>query len=217
MSKMVIIFFGPPGSGKGTQAEMLAKALKIPAISPGELFRAEIAGKSALGKKVATTLNKGKLVPDSIVEKIINKRLQKKDAKQGFILDGYPRNRKQLGCLMKKLENLAFKNNIFAVLIKVGDREVRRRLGGRRVCVCGAAYHIIFKPSKRKNVCDLCGGKLTTRTDDKPAVIARRLATYHKEIKPILDYWKKARRLIEINGEQEIEKVGKDINSSIAR
>lgn len=210
MNKKIIIFFGPPGSGKGTQAAVLAQKLKLPVISPGVLFRQEQIKKTSLGVKINGVLNKGKLVADEIAEKIIGQRLKKKDARRGFILDGYPRNRKQLNKFLERLESEAG-GKIFAILVNVSDSEVKKRLGGRRVCVCGANYHIKFNPPRKNGICDICGAKLKIRNDDKPAVINKRLKVYHKEINSIIEYWRKNGRLAEINGAQEIKKVQEDI------
>lgn len=209
-TKNIIIFFGPPGSGKGTQAMALAKRLKIPTISLGELFRTEINKKTKLGNEVAVTIAKGKLVKEKIVETIIDQRLARQDVKNGFILDGYPRNEKQNKELIKKIKKFSNKETR-AILVNVSDKEVKRRLGGRRICVCGRNYHLLYKPPKKKDICDKCGKKLLVRKDDKPMVIASRLKFYHQEIRPILAYWKKSGKLLKINGEQDIKKVEEEI------
>jgi adenylate kinase len=210
--KKYFIFFGPPGSGKGTQADMLAKKLNLPVVSPGELLRHEEDSNTAIGRKIKPIIDSGKLVPDEIIEKIILKCFKRFDARAGIVFDGYPRKRAQLDFLMKKLEKIAGKQDyVRAILINVSDKEVKRRLGGRRVCDCGAAYHLRYNPPQRQGICDLCGKKLYIRHDDKPKLIADRLKLYHKKIKPLLDYFEKNDKLIEINGEQSIDKVRKDI------
>lgn len=212
MNKIFLMFFGPPGSGKGTQADMLGAKMKLPVISPGELLRFEEKMKATMSKKVAILLKKGKMVPDEIVEKIIDKRLKEKDVKKGFIVDGYPRNKKQLDNLLKRFKSMAgAKDLIFAVLINASAKEIRRRLGGRRVCICGASYHMEFNPPKRKNVCDLCGKKIYRRDDDKPAVISARIKLYERENAPLINYWRRQGKLIEINGERSIKKVQREI------
>ena len=209
INKTILIFFGPPGSGKGTQAEMISKKFKLPTISTGELLRQEIKDRTKTGKEVEKIISKGKYAPERIIKEIILKRIKNKDVKAGYILDGYPRNKKQLNFILKnfKLDDV----KVLAILVDVSDREVKSRLGGRRVCGCGATYHIKFNPPKKKGICDLCDSKLYIRDDDKPSVIASRLKIYHKEVAPILDYWNKNDKLIKINGEQSIEKVQKDI------
>ncbi len=210
--KTILIFFGPPGSGKGTQAEMIAEKIKIPAISTGKLLRQEVKEKTKIGKEVEKIVSRGGLVSNSIIEKLLFQRMSKKDAVGGFILDGYPRKKSQQDNLIKKLRNIIKKEDkIFAILVDVGDKEVKSRLGGRRMCVCGATYHLKFSPSKKKGICDLCGSKLRLRNDDKPSVIADRLKIYHKEIAPILDYWKNNKKLIRVDGEQSIKEVHREI------
>jgi len=214
--KIILIFFGPPGSGKGTQAEMLAAKMKIPAISVGELLREEIAAGTKVGKTIAAAVSRGRLISDDIVEKLLFKRIAKKDAARGFILDGYPRKKSQQDNLMKKIKSIVAQGDkVFAVLVDVGDKEVKSRLSGRRVCACGATYHLKFNPPKKKGICDICGSKLRIRNDDKPSVIADRLKIYHREIAPILDYWKDNKKLIRVDGEQSIEAVHKDIFKSV--
>ena len=207
--KTILIFFGAPGSGKGTQAKILSEKNKLPTISTGELLRQEIKERTKLGQKVENIISKGEYVSDNIIANIILKRTKNKDAKNGYIFDGYPRNKKQLDNLIKNF-NLG-KARVFAVLVNVGDKEVKKRLGGRRVCGCGMTYHIKFNPPKKKNVCNQCGEKLHIRKDDKTSVIADRLKIYHKEVAPLLKYWDDDGRLIKVNGEQDIKKVQKDI------
>lgn len=210
--KTFLIFFGPPGSGKGTQADMLAKKLNLPVVSPGELLRHEEDSNTAIGRKIKPIIDSGKLVPDEIIEKIIFKCFKRFGGRAGIIFDGYPRKRAQLDFLTEKLEKIAGRQDyVRAILIDVSDREVKRRLGGRRVCDCGAAYHLKYNPPLRQGICDLCGKKLYIRHDDKPALIADRLKLYHKEIKPLLDYFEKSDKLIKINGEQSIGDVQGDI------
>jgi len=216
--KIIIIFWGPPGSGKGTQADKLGEKIKLPVISPGELLRHERDRGTALGKQIAARLARGRLVPDEVVEKILDARLKKQDVRAGFILDGYPRRLSQLRFLKKRLARLGGENNlIFAFYIKVSDREVKRRLGGRLVCDCGAEYHTIYSPPKKKGICDLCGGKLYRRKDDAPEIIQARLARFHKRIKPLLRDWQKHYPLIRINGEREIEEVGQEIEKEVEK
>lgn len=191
---------------------MLAQKLNLPVIALGELLRHEEEAGSAIGKKVKPLIDSGKLVPNEIIEAIINKFFKKTKAKSGAIFDGYPRKKTQLELLKKRLNKITGENdNIFAILISVKDQEIKQRLGGRRACDCGAVYHLKYNPPKTKNICDLCGKKLYIRQDDKPKLIADRLKIYRKEITPILGYWKKIGKLIVIDGEQSIEDVQKDI------
>jgi adenylate kinase len=205
----VFIFFGPPGSGKGTQSEMLGERLKLPVISTGALLRQEETNKTPLGLKAKRFVKKGELVPDKLIAEIIKKRLAKRDTARGFILDGYPRDKVQLDDLLSMVQD---KYAIWPVEIKVSDREVLNRLSGRRVCPnCGAGWHLVYKPTKQAGICDVCGHKLAIREDDRPAVVRQRLAGYKETVKDLLAYAKKNKSLISINGEQSIAKVKKDI------
>jgi adenylate kinase len=212
MSKIILIIFGPQGSGKGTQAEMLADKLKLPAISLGELLRYEVDSGSDIGKQAESYMDKGELVPDGLTESLVRNRLQKEDASIGFILDGYPRNKYQQEELIKLFNELdKVDKKIFAIEVWISDKEAVNRIGGRRTCDCGAVYHTKYNPPKKEGICDLCGCKLCIRDDDQPAAINRRLKLYHNETEPLLDYWRKQGKLIKINGEQDIEKVHSDI------
>lgn len=234
-NKIFLIFFGPPGSGKGTQADMLAEKIKLPVICPGELLRHEMESKTEIGEKVKLAVNSGKMVSEAIIEKLIDQRLRRRDAKKGAIFDGCPRRKKQLNFLIKKLLTVGASPTVSlpskaagnvkgetpltssrhyivcAILVNVSNKEVKRRLGGRRVCDCGAAYHIKYNPPKKRGICDLCKKKLSVRSDDKPAIIADRLKLYHKQTEPLLDYFQQRGELIKINGEQSIKDVEKEI------
>ncbi|MFA5248065.1 MAG: nucleoside monophosphate kinase [Patescibacteria group bacterium] len=210
--KMFLIFIGPPGSGKGTQTDMLAEKLEIPAVSPGELLRQEVKNKTIIGRKIEKILASGKFVENDIVEELLKKRLAKKDAKSGVIFDGFPRNFAQMSFLEKKLENSGKnKNKILVVYIHISDKEAKKRLSRRRVCFCGATYHLDYNPPKKKDICDVCGKRLMHRADDKPDVVTRRLKLFHKENDPIMKHFVKEKILVKINGEQTIDKIQKDI------
>ena len=212
MAKTFLIFFGPPGSGKGTQAEMLNKKLGLVYISTGSLLRNEIKSNSKLGKLVKPIIDQGNFVANEIVNAIVAKRLKKKDATRGAIFDGYPRNISQQNLLVDNFTEMKLdekKDKLFSVLIDVADKEVKKRITKRRSCACGEVYHLIYKPSKKPGVCDKCGGKLYTREDDKAQVIIKRLKIYHQEIKPLLDFWQKKSKLILIDGEQSPNEVQK--------
>jgi adenylate kinase len=205
-NQLNIVLFGPQGSGKGTQAELLSEKYHLPVLSPGEIFRQEIKKQTNLGKLVESHLKQGYLVPDEIVNDVVIKKIQSKEYKNGFILDGYPRNMAQLETLEK------FARISYAFEIMVSDKEVIKRLSGRRICQnCGAVYHLQSKPPKVPGICDKCGGKLYQRDDDQPEAIKKRLEIYHQETEPLLDYYYRNKKLIRINGEQPIEKVFKDI------
>ncbi|MFA6171048.1 MAG: adenylate kinase [Patescibacteria group bacterium] len=214
MAKNFYIMFGPPGSGKGTQAEILGKRLNLPTISTGVLLRKEIENKTELGKEVESIMAAGNLVSDEIVAKMIDNRLKEKDAGQGAILDGYPRTLNQQDFLLSIFKKTA-EAVVTPLLVDVSDDEVIKRLGGRRACACGATYHMIYKPPKNDEICDVCGTKLVVRPDDQPEVIKERLKVYHKNVDPVIDYWKKSGKLIIINGEPPIKEVAEEIEKRL--
>lgn len=205
--KYNIIMLGPQGSGKGTQAQLLAQKLNIPAISMGDIIRNEIKKKkSKIGKTIEPFVKKGELIPLEINNQLLEQRLKQKDAQAGFILDGYPRNITQAKYL-DKITDLTH-----AIEIDISDQESIERLGGRRTCKkCAAVYHIKYNRPKKGNICDKCGGELFIRDDDYPDAIKQRLEIYHKDTEPILDYYKKKGILYKIRGEQNIKDVNKDV------
>ncbi len=207
MSRLLrIALFGPQGSGKGTQAEMLAKKYNLPVLSTGEVFRKEIKEQTELGKMAGDLINRGQLVPDEITNNIVLGELRAPKYQNGFILDGYPRNMNQLAVLEKNI------GLDLAILFLISDEDVQKRLASRRVCSnCGAIYNIINKPPKKDEVCDVCGGKLITRDDDKPEAIAKRLQIYHRETEPIINYYTEKGKIIKVDGVGPIEKVFKEI------
>ncbi len=216
--KNIILFMGPPASGKGTQSLLLGRKAGLPVISTGSLCRAEIKNKTSLGIKIEKIVTGGGLVTIDLINKLLNKRLSKKDVKIGFILDGYPRNIKQLDYLRKKFNNFEKISEVFSVFyINVSDREVRARLDARRVCSCGETYHMKYKKPIKKDVCDSCGGKLIQREDDKPKVVSKRLKVFHKTNSSLMKFFSEKNTLIKINGEQEIKKIHQDIMSSFKK
>ena len=215
-NKKIIVFFGPPGSGKGTQAEMLSRKTGLPVISPGELFRREQENKTKIGKQITENMSKGELVPDKIVGEIIDKRLMMDDTKEGFILDGYPRRKSQLKMLKKIFKKGATKSEkVIAVFIDTSDKSVMERISGRRVCGCGASYHIKINPSKKEGVCDICGLGLHQREDDKPEVIRHRLKNFHKRIKPLINHFRDNYSLFIVDGDNSIKEVEKEIRKKL--
>lgn len=212
MSRIYIIFFGPPGSGKGTQAEILSEKFKLPIISVGALLRREIESKTDLGKKIKPIVEQGHLIDDDIANEIIARRVRAGEIDRGAIFDGYPRKISQQDFFISLLDELIEENdNMYAILVDVSDEVALKHLGGRRSCSCGATYHIVNNPPKQEGVCDDCGQKLFIRNDDKEEVIAKRLQIYHEIVKPMLDYWEKNGKLFRVNGEQSIEEVQSDI------
>lgn len=205
---MKIILLGPPGAGKGTQAAMLIKEFSIPHISTGDMFRAAIKEGTEMGTKAKSYMDQGQLVPDSVVIGIVKERLEQADCKDGFILDGFPRTVVQADALQEVMDNL--KMNLDAVVnLEVKDEELVSRLCGRRVCRnCGASYHVIFSPAKQSDICDACGGELYQRDDDQEATIRNRLAVYHSQTAPLIDYYEKKNSLKTIRGEgKKIEEI----------
>jgi adenylate kinase len=214
--KIFIIFFGPPGSGKGTQVDMLAGSLELPVISTGELLRQEEEIGSPIGLEVRNLVDSGQMVPDATIEFLIDRRLGRPDVERGAVFDGYPRRIEQQENLINRLGRLTGPaDTVLAVLINVSDEMVEERLTGRRVCDCGASYHIKYNPPKADGICDLCGKKITTRPDDQPEIIKERLAYYHEHIKPLLDYWREKKSLIIIDGEKDIDAIKKEIMQNI--
>ena len=217
-TKTYIFFFGPIGSGKGTQSDRLGEKLKLPVISTGELFRRELKLDTKFGRQIKKFVTSGKLVTDALTLAILNKRLAKPDAKPGFILDGFPRNRTQLDHILNKIDGIGqAPKKIIAVYIYVSDQVVKSRIGGRRVCVCGATYHIKFNPPKNDSLCDVCGKKIFQRDDDKPAAIKTRLGIFHKAVLPLIDLMDKNYRLIKVNGDAKIERIAEEIYRQVSK
>lgn len=182
---MKLILLGPPGAGKGTQAEILNKKLGIPTISTGNILRAAVKNGTPVGLKAKEYMDAGKLVPDEVIIGVISERLAEADCQNGFILDGVPRTIPQAEALEKA--GISFDA---VVSIEISDEEIVERMAGRRVCAaCGAPYHVKNMPPKVEGVCDACGGKLEARADDKPEVVRDRLSVYHKETAPLKDFY----------------------------
>lgn len=213
---MMIVFLGPPGAGKGTQAETISKEKKIPHISSGNLLREAVEAGTETGKKARNYIEKGLLVPDQIVVDIIKDRILKNDSKAGFVLDGFPRTLSQAKVLDEMLKNLG--NSLDMVFyFSVSKESVVQRLSGRLICgTCGANYHKIYVPSSKDGLCDKCGGKLNQRADDKPETILERLRVYHEQTEGLIDYYKKSGILREIlSDDRRIEMITKNISDII--
>lgn len=208
---MRLVLLGAPGAGKGTQAETMVRALRMAHIASGDLFREAAAKGTELGKLVKSYMDKGALVPDEITVKMILERIAAPDCRSGFILDGFPRTLDQAKALDGALANQKMSLDK-VVYVNVSPDELERRLGGRWICrKCQAPYHIVNSPPKVKGKCDKCGGDLYQRDDDKSATVKKRIEVYFKQTAPLIEHYRKAGKLIEINGEQQIEKVGQDI------
>ncbi len=191
---MKYVFLGPPGAGKGTLAGKVSELYSIPHISTGDIFRAAIRAKTPLGMEVQQIIDSGGLVGDDITTELVRGRLAEDDAKNGFILDGFPRTIPQAEALEKIVSIDA------AVNFDISDEEVVKRLSGRRVCRnCGHNYHIEFMPPKQEGICDACGGELYTRDDDKPEAVRHRLELYRSQTAPLIDFYREKGKLADIN------------------
>jgi adenylate kinase len=211
-----LILFGPPGAGKGTQAERLRKDFELPYIATGDMLRANVKDQTELGKQAKAYMDAGDLVPDELILAMAADRLAEDDAEDGFILDGFPRTIEQAQALEKQLSDMG-RRVTAALLIDVPDEEVIRRLSGRRMCVkSGHSYHVEFDPPKHDGVCDQDGSRLVQRDDDKPEVIENRLRVYHDKTKPLVDYYDKLGLMRRIDGTREPADVHGHIRAVIA-
>ena len=196
---MKMILLGPPGAGKGTQAEVLSRELNIPTISTGNILRAAVKAGTPIGLQAKSYMDAGKLVPDEVVIGMLKERIAKRDCKSGFILDGFPRTIPQA----EALDEIAHID--CALSLEVADDVIEKRMTGRRVCLrCGATYHVEANPPRVKDVCDICGDKLVIRSDDQAEVVRHRLETYHEQTEPLKGYYEAQGKLKSIDGAQGI-------------
>lgn len=204
---MKIVMLGAPGAGKGTQAKMIAAKYQIPHVSTGDIFRANIKNGTELGKKAKEYMDQGLLVPDELTVDLVIDRLSQDDCQNGYILDGFPRTIPQAEALDAALAKRDEKMD-FAVNVDVPDENIVSRMSGRRACVgCGATYHIVHNPSKKGDSCEVCGEKLILRDDDKPETVQKRLAVYHDQTKPLIDYYTGQNILKTVDGTQDMNDV----------
>ena len=204
---MKIIMLGAPGAGKGTQAKKIAEKYQIPHISTGDIFRANIKGGTELGMKAKTFMDQGMLVPDEITIGMLMDRIGQEDCINGYVLDGFPRTIPQAESLTKALAERGEKVD-YAINVDVPDENIINRMGGRRACLaCGATYHITFNPPVKEGICDTCGQELVLRDDDKPETVKKRLDVYHQQTQPLIDYYKNAEILAEVDGTQPMDAV----------
>ena len=208
---MKIIMVGAPGAGKGTQAKRIAEKYGIPHISTGDIFRANLKEGTELGLKAKVFMDKGALVPDEITIGMLMDRIHQPDCKDGYVLDGFPRNIPQAEALTKALSE-ANESMDAVVDVDVPDENIMDRMSGRRTCrKCGEGYHTKYNPPKVDGICDVCGGELYIRDDDKPETVKKRLTVYHDQTQPLIDYYTKQGILKSVNGTQMMEKVFADI------
>ena len=208
---MKIIMLGAPGAGKGTQAKKIAEKYHIPHISTGDIFRTNIKNGTELGKKAKDYMDKGLLVPDELTVDLVIDRISQEDAKDGYVLDGFPRTIPQAESLDAALAKLQEKID-FAINVEVPDQNIINRMGGRRACGgCGATYHIVYKIPKQEGLCDACDEKLVLRDDDRPETVNQRLNVYHEQTQPLIDYYSAADILKEVDGTIDMEEVFQEI------
>ncbi|AZK46043.1 adenylate kinase [Paenibacillus lentus] len=210
---MNILFMGPPGAGKGTQAEAIVNEFGIPHVSTGDAFRLAIKQGTPVGLKAKEYIDQGLLVPDDVTVGIVRERLQQSDCEKGFLLDGFPRTLSQAEALEELLGEMNRKLT-HVINLKVDRNKLLARLTGRRICKsCGSTYHVIFNPPKQEGVCDKCGGELYQRSDDNEESVGTRLDEYINKTAPLLQFYESKGLLTEIDGEQEIDTVTKKIVS----
>ena len=215
-SELNLILLGPPGAGKGTQAERLTDDFNLPYIATGNILRAAVRDETDLGRQAKAYMDRGELVPDSVITGVVLEALDTVEARDGFLLDGFPRTLAQAEALEQGLE-AADRRLTAVILIEVSDEEVMRRLSGRRVSVkTGRVYHVEFDPPKHEGRCDIDGSRLVQREDDRPETIAKRLAIYHAETEPLVDYYEERGLLRRFDGSRAPTEVHDHIRATIA-
>lgn len=207
---MHLIIMGAPGSGKGTVAAEIKNVLNIPHISTGDMFRKAIKEQTELGKLAKSYMDAGKFVPDSVTNGLVKERLSEEDCKKGFLLDGFPRNLEQADVFMNILKELNIELDA-AITLNIDNEIIVERLVNRRMCSsCGAGYNTKTNPSKVEGICDVCGAPLYTRSDDNEETVRARLNVYEEQTKPLVEYFTKLNKVVNINSNQAIDKVVND-------
>ncbi|MHB8132117.1 MAG: adenylate kinase [Mobilitalea sp.] len=208
---MKVIMLGAPGAGKGTQAKKLSAKYGIPHISTGDIFRANIKNGTELGTKAKVFMDQGLLVPDELVVDLVVDRFKEADCEKGYVLDGFPRTIPQA----KALDDALLKNNDaveYAIDVDVPDANIIRRMSGRRACVnCGGTYHVITIPPIVEGICDVCGGVLVLREDDKPETVEKRLTVYHEQTQPLIEYYQNKGILKSVDGTKDLDLIFDEI------
>jgi adenylate kinase len=217
VSELNLILLGPPGAGKGTQAERLRDDFGVPHISTGDMLRAQVSEETELGREAKRYMDAGELVPDAVIVQMITERIGDGDARDGFLLDGFPRNRQQADALGQALAGLD-RRLTAALLTEVADEELVRRLAGRRVCVKNPAhiYHVELDPPKHEGVCDQDGSRLVQRDDDREETVRRRLEVYHSQTEPLIDYYDALGVLRRFDGSRSADEVHDHIRATVA-
>ena len=216
MGELNLVLMGPPGAGKGTQAERLVEDFDLPYDATGDILRAAVKDESDLGREAREYMDRGELVPDDVICRVIMERVDSEEAADGFLLDGFPRTVRQAEVLEDALEKRGRKLNA-AILIDTPDDEVVRRLSGRRICVKAQhVYHVEFDPPKNEGACDQDGSRLIQRDDDKPETVRRRLAVYHEQTEPVIAWYRKKGILRSFDGTRSPDEVHNHIRATLA-
>ena len=208
---MNLILMGAPGAGKGTQSAKISEKYNIPAIATGDILRAAIKAGTELGLAAKSYIDAGKLVPDSVVIGIIKEKIATAECANGFILDGFPRSIPQA----EALDAMGIKMDV-VLSLEVADEKIVERMSGRRVCPCGASYHVVYNPPKTEDVCDKCGAALYVRADDAAETVKNRLATFHAQTEPLKDYYGAKGILLTVEGREEVEDTSAAVLEALA-
>ena len=204
---MFLVLLGPPGVGKGTQAERIQKEMKLAHVASGDLFRENMSNETELGVLAKTYIDKGDLVPDEVTIAMVNDRIQRHDCAHGVLFDGFPRTLPQAEGLDKMLADDGYRLD-GVLYLYASDEVLVKRLSGRRICRnCQTPYHVVFNPPAKEGVCDVCGGELYQRDDDKPETVQARLQVYHNQTAPLIDYYRQAGLLKEVDGVGDMETI----------
>jgi adenylate kinase len=216
MGQLNLILMGPPGAGKGTQAQRLVEDFDLPYYATGDILRAAVKEESEVGKEAKSYMDAGELVPDELICKVIMERVDRPEAEDGFLLDGFPRTMAQADVLEEALERRG-RDLTAALMIEAPDEEVIRRLSGRRICVKNQhLYHVEFDPPKREGVCDQDGSRLIQRDDDKPETVKKRLAVYHRQTSPLAEHYENTGLLRRFDGTRKATEVHDHIRAAVA-